>query len=213
MKKFNILLLFTMISFFGCSDKPSDDFVQRSGGSYEKIQKGQLSLVYGDITQLNVAAIVNAANQTLLGGGGVDGAIHKAAGPLLQKHCADFPEIDSNVRCNVGDAKITLGFNLPATHVIHTVGPRYQTDPNPAGNLASCYTKSLELAQTNGCRTVAFSCISTNIYGYPKDQAAPIALAAVRAFLAANSASFDEIIFVVYGSDGAENYKIYESLL
>jgi O-acetyl-ADP-ribose deacetylase (regulator of RNase III) len=225
------ILIFTTISLLACSKgKVMNNLIQRvnennnisisttSNVSYKKIINGKLSLVYKDITEMQVGAIVNAANESLLGGGGVDGVIHKAAGPQLRQYCLDnFPEISpgSNIRCNPGDAKITPGFNLSTSYVIHTVGPIYSnyTDQIAAGLLANCYTNSLRRAQEKGIRTIAFSCISTNIFGYPRDKAAPVALRAVRNFLASNDSSFDEIIFVCYGSDGQENYKIYKALL
>jgi O-acetyl-ADP-ribose deacetylase (regulator of RNase III) len=183
-------------------------------GINKKLSKEKLRLVNQDITKMKAGAIVNAANEALLGGDGIDGAIHKAAGSGLKDACAALPEISPGVRCNVGQAKITPGFNLPAANVIHTVGPVYTKydDATAAKLLADCYTNSLIRAKEKGARTVAFPCISTGAFGYPKDKAASIALAAVRYFLVLNDAAFDEITFVCYGSD-AESYKIYESLL
>jgi O-acetyl-ADP-ribose deacetylase (regulator of RNase III) len=130
----------------------------------------------GDITTLAVDAIVNAANKTLLGGGGVDGAIHRKAGPQLKKECATLNG------CDTGEAKITLGYQLPSKHVIHTVGP---IGENPT-KLRSCYINSLNLCKQNNLTSIAFPCISTGVYGYPNEPACRVALAAVRDWLREN---------------------------
>jgi O-acetyl-ADP-ribose deacetylase (regulator of RNase III) len=136
-----------------------------------------LELIQGDITQQDTDAIVNSANPTLGGGGGVDGAIHRAAGPKL------LEETRKKGGCEVGDAKITRGYNLKARHVIHTVGPIYDpNNPKVPVQLASAYRRSLEVAVENGLKTVAFPAISTGIYAYPPQEAAPIALRAVIDF-------------------------------
>jgi O-acetyl-ADP-ribose deacetylase (regulator of RNase III) len=153
----------------------------------------------GDITTLAVDAIVNAANSSLLGGGGVDGAIHRAAGPELVAACRLLGG------CRTGDAKATPGFALPARWVIHTVGPVWRggTDGEP-DQLASCYRRSLEVATSVGARTVAFPAISTGVYAYPNDLAASIAVATVRA---ADPASFDELVLVAFDRTTHERYE------
>ena len=144
----------------------------------------KITVVQGDITTLAVDAIVNAANQVMLGGGGVDGAIHRAAGHELYEACLKVPEVRPGVRCPTGEARITPGFRLPAKFVIHTVGPVYRDGQHgEPEKLAACYRNSLALAAENNCTSIAFPCISTGIYGYPKEEAAAIAVREVRAFL------------------------------
>ena len=143
-----------------------------------------IKIVQGDITTLAVDAIVNAANQVMLGGGGVDGAIHRAAGKELFEACLKVPEVRPGVRCPTGEARITPGFKLPAKFVIHTVGPVYRDGAHgEPEKLAACYRNSLALAAENGCKSIAFPCISTGIYGYPKEEAAQIAVREVKEFL------------------------------
>ena len=158
----------------------------------------------GDITKLEVDAIVNAANPSLLGGGGVDGAIHMAAGPQLKEACRALSG------CAVGQAKLTEGFKLPAHYVIHTVGPIWQGgNKGESEKLAACYENSLRLATENGLMTVAFPAISTGVYGYPKQAAAKIAVAAIRHFCAHKS-SLHTVYLVAFDAGMA---KMYNGLL
>ena len=137
-----------------------------------------IEIIQADITSLRVDAIVNAANATLLGGGGVDGAIHRAAGPRLLEACRALPEVRPGVRCPTGEARITPGFDLPAQCVIHTVGPVWHGgDRNEPGSLAACHRNALALAREHALDSIAFPAISCGVYGYPKDGAAGVALA------------------------------------
>lgn len=140
------------------------------------MQPHRIGLMLGDITTAPVDAIVNAANSGLLGGGGVDGSIHAAAGPELAAACRRLPA-ENGRRCPPGQARITPGFALRARHVIHAVGPKYHEHPDPAGCLASAYRHSLSLAMENHCESVALPAISCGVYGYPPEEAATIALA------------------------------------
>ena len=163
-----------------------------------------IEIIQADITQLNVDAIVNAANSSLLGGGGVDGAIHRAAGPGLLAECITLGG------CPTGDAKITKGYNLKARFVIHTVGPVWRGGlNNEAELLASCYRKSLSLAVQNQCSSIAFPNISTGIYGFPKNKAAEIATRETTQFLAGNKILV-QVLFCCFDS---ENYALYKQLL
>jgi O-acetyl-ADP-ribose deacetylase len=138
-----------------------------------------------DITQLEVDAIVNAANELMLGGGGVDGAIHRAAGPRLLEACRSVPEVRPGVRCPTGEARITPGFNLPASHVIHTVGPIWRGGTSGEDELlASCYRASLDLARAHAVRTIAFPAISCGVYRFPRARASAIAVKAIQRHLA-----------------------------
>ena len=160
----------------------------------------EIAIHSGDITKLDVDAIVNAANSSLLGGGGVDGAIHRAAGKELVHECRLLGG------CKTGQAKVTGGYDLPARHIIHTVGPVWNGgDKGEEELLADCYRNSLELAHENKLRTIAFPAISTGIYGFPLDLAAPIAVRTIRAFVRTHPDAFDRILLVCFGED-AERY-------
>jgi O-acetyl-ADP-ribose deacetylase (regulator of RNase III) len=165
-----------------------------------------IEVVRGDITRLQVDAIVNAANERMLGGGGVDGAIHRAAGPELLAACRRIPEVQPGIRCPTGEARLTPGFRLTARHVIHTVGPIWRDGTRGEPELlASCYRRSLELVCTERLRSVAFPAISCGVYGYPIDAAATIAVREVRTFLDARErpervllVAFDDFIYDVF---------------
>lgn len=156
----------------------------------------RIQLVRGDITKISVDAIVNAANTSLMGGGGVDGAIHRAGGPEILEGCRKI--VARQGGCKTGQAVITTAGKLPAKFVIHTVGPVWRGgNNNEAKLLADCYTNSLKLAVENECRTIAFPCISTGIYGYPLTDAAQVAIHSVKKFLHANS-SIEQTVLVCF---------------
>ena len=163
-----------------------------------------ITLDKGDITKLKVDAIVNAANKSLLGGGGVDGAIHRAAGKELLDECRTLNG------CQTGEAKITKGYKLPAKHVIHTVGPVYRGKAQDAEKLADCYRNSLELAKENDLHSIAFPAISTGVYGYPFEDAAEIAYKTVKSWLDENNGYTMDVIFSCFGEKA---YTIYSQLI
>jgi O-acetyl-ADP-ribose deacetylase (regulator of RNase III) len=163
----------------------------------------RIELHQGDLTRLEVDAIVNAANRSLLGGGGVDGAIHRAAGPDLLEECRTLGG------CETGEAKITRGYRLPAGYVIHTVGPVYRGSPDDARLLANCYRNSLRLAAEHDLRRIAFPAISCGVYGYPIEEAAQVAISTTCEFLA-ESAVPETVIFVLFL---ASDYQVYEEQL
>jgi len=163
----------------------------------------RIEIVRGDITRLDVNAIVNAANERMLGGGGVDGAIHRAAGPELLAACRRIPEVRPGVRCPTGEARITDGFRLPSRYVIHTVGPVWRGGEHGEPELlASCYRSSLRLAAEHESGSIAFPAISAGVYGYPLGAACAIALSTTVEFLA-HDRTIDRVVFVGFSADVA----------
>lgn len=166
--------------------------------------KAKIEIYKGDITKLKVDAIVNAANNSLLGGGGVDGAIHRAAGPELREYNLKLGG------CETGQAKITPGFKLPAKYIIHTVGPVWRGGNNNEDELlASCYKNSLRIAVENGIKTIAFPAISTGVYGFPLERATKIAVSTVNDFLS-NDNTVEKVIFVCFDDNA---YRVYSEIL
>lgn len=162
----------------------------------------KLEIREGDITRLEVDAIVNAANESLLGGGGVDGAIHRAAGPELLAECRKIGG------CPTGEARISKGYRLPARYVIHTVGPVWRGGGNGEDDLLeSCYRSSLALARENGVRSIAFPAISTGVYRFPSDRAARIAVTTVRDELDRDPGGIETVIFCTFGREATESYR------
>jgi O-acetyl-ADP-ribose deacetylase (regulator of RNase III) len=171
----------------------------------------KIEVIQSDITTLAVDAIVNAANAALAGGGGVDGAIHRAAGKELDKACQALPAV-GGCRCPTGEARVTDAFRLPCKKIIHTVGPVFGAQKNNAELLAACYRNSLLAAVSVGAKSIAFPNISTGIYGYPKAEAARVAVNTVRSTLAEPPAMgfIEKVLFVCFDR---ENYALYQSLL
>lgn len=168
----------------------------------------RIKIIQGDITKQQVDAVVNAANSSLMGGGGVDGAIHRAGGKQILDDCLDI--IDRQGRCKTGEAVITTGGKLPARCVIHTVGPVWNDGSKAEPQLlANCYTNSLKLAIENDIKTIAFPNISTGIYHYPKPQAAKVAINAVTHFLKDNH-TIEQVVFVCFDE---ENYRLYSDAI
>jgi O-acetyl-ADP-ribose deacetylase (regulator of RNase III) len=172
------------------------------GGIIMTATTEKLKVVRGDITKLDVDAIVNAANTTLLGGGGVDGAIHRAAGPDLLAECKTVGG------CPTGEARITKGYRLPARHVIHTVGPVYRGSEKDPRLLSSCYRNSLQLAADHRCKSIAFPAISCGVYGYPIEKACRIAVDTTCDFLATRG-EIDEVLFVLFSPSDEKIYLEY----
>ncbi len=168
----------------------------------EKEIRDRMEIMQGDITKLKTDAIVNAANSSLLGGGGVDGAIHRAAGPELLAECRTIGG------CPAGEARITKGYDLPAKYVIHTVGPVYSGRPRDSQLLSSCYRHSLQLAADHKAASVAFPAVSCGVYGYPIEKACRIAVATVAEFLNKNQ-SVRRVVFVLFSSGDYRVYKEY----
>ncbi|XP_062825192.1 ADP-ribose glycohydrolase MACROD2 isoform X5 [Anolis carolinensis] len=185
------------------SKTQSDEENTQEALPVQKCLSEKVSLYRGDITVLEIDAIVNAANSSLLGGGGVDGCIHRAAGPCLVAECRNLSG------CETGQAKITCGYDLPAKYVIHTVGPiaRGHITDSHKEDLANCYKTSLKLAKENLIRSIAFPCISTGIYGFPNEPAATIALTTIKEWLSKNYHEMDRVIFCVFLE---VDYKIYK---
>ncbi|RAO76864.1 O-acetyl-ADP-ribose deacetylase [Dyella jiangningensis] len=165
-----------------------------------------IQIITADITELNVDAVVNAANTTLLGGGGVDGAIHRAAGPELLQACRALPQVKPGVRCPTGEARITPGFRLPARYVIHTVGPVWHGGAHDEPSLlASCYEQSMALALDHDVDSIAFPAISCGIYGYPPERAAPVALRSLRASIPADTSI--QVLICCFGDTMASIWR------
>lgn len=182
--------------------EPSSSPIKNATSAHNDI----ISLYRGDITKLEIDAIVNAANESLLGGGGVDGAIHRAAGPGLLKECRTLNG------CDTGDAKITDAYKLPCKKIIHTVGPVYGSTKRSGEHetlLRSCYSRCLDLAKDNECKSIAFNCISTGVYGYPSDEAAETAVDEVKIWLDKNQGIMERVVFCVFLEKDEKAYQKY----
>lgn len=193
-----VSLLYHLRKLDPANKYPNDEIPKASQSFNDRI-----GLVRGDITKLQVDAIVNAANNSLLGGGGVDGAIHRAAGRGLLKECRTLDG------CDTGSAKITGAYELPCKKVIHAVGPVYNPSYKEESeeDLRGCYTTSLELAVKNDCKSIAFSALSTGIYGYPSNAAAPVAIKAVKDFLeSADGDKLEKVIFCTFVQKDVDAY-------
>ncbi|KAG1338964.1 Transcription factor bHLH140 [Cocos nucifera] len=175
------------------------DCFELSPSSVLKLQKGDITTWFIDGS---TDAIVNAANERMLGGGGVDGAIHRAAGPALREACSKVPEVRPGVRCPTGEARITPAFCLPVSHVIHTVGPIYDVDKQPEVSLGNAYRNSLRLAKENNIQYMAFPALSCGVFGYPYKEASRIAISVAKEF----SGDFKEVHFVLFADD---LYKVH----
>lgn len=185
---------------------PSDTTQNNANSIYND----KISLIRHDITRLRTDAIVNAANGSLLGGGGVDGAIHRTAGPDLLYECETLDG------CDTGDAKITGAYRLPCKNVIHAVGPVYSSAKREGKHtqlLQSCYTKSLDLAVRNDCKSIAFSALSTGVYGYPSEEAAEAAISAVKAWLDADEERSGKVERIIFCSFLEKDEKAYEECI
>ena len=173
----------------------------------------RIEIVQTDLTTLDVDAIVNAANESLLGGSGVDGAIHAAAGPGLLTECTALPQVKPGVRCPTGEARITAGYALKARYVIHTVGPVYRDGKHGETELlAACYRSTLRLARERGLRSIAFPAISTGAYGYPLDEACAIAVREVRRYQAAQPQP-ERVLFCAFSDAALTGYRAALALL
>jgi O-acetyl-ADP-ribose deacetylase (regulator of RNase III) len=173
--------------------------------------EGRIKIITGDITKQRVDAVVNAANSTLLGGGGVDGAIHRAGGPRILEECKELRRTRYPEGLPTGEAVITTAGDLPARHVIHTVGPVWgQAGGREAELLANCYRNSLALAVANGLASVAFPAVSTGVYGYPAEEAARVSSSAVAEFLASDE-TITEVRFVFFNERAAEVFERHKS--
>jgi O-acetyl-ADP-ribose deacetylase (regulator of RNase III) len=197
----------TLVDLYASSSlQPSSSTREQATSAYND----KISLIRTDITKLAVDAIVNAANESLLGGGGVDGAIHRAAGPQLVEECA---RLDG---CDTGSAKITGAYRLPCKKVIHAVGPVYYTEKRRGRHellLQRCYTTSLDLAVEHDCRSIAFSALSTGVYGYPSDEAAEAAIGAVKRWLEADESRAGKVDRVVFCQFMEKDQRAYEELV